>query len=171
MPRIPMSDGTGLSAEVRAKYDQVTGPKSGLAETYKALFNIPGLASKLADLEGQIAQSGLEDWVTLSVGLTVSHESGSASLWESLEPLAREAGVSGAVVDAIRAGTAPRGLLPKEGIWVHFALEVVRNQVRDTTWQAVTHLVGDDGAMNLAFCACYYDMMARLNSAFGLETP
>jgi len=103
------------------------------------------------------------------VALTVAHERNSQISWDSFEPLAREAGVTNAVIDGIAAGTAPRGLLPKEGIWVHFALEVIRSQMRDSTWQAVTHLVGDAGAINLALTACYYEMMVRLNSAFALD--
>jgi hypothetical protein len=103
------------------------------------------------------------------VALAVAHERDSANLWNAFEPLARAAGVRDAVIDGIAAGTAPRGLLPKEGIWVHFALEVIRNQVRDSTWQAVNHLVGDAGAISLAFTACYYEMMGRLNSSFGLD--
>jgi 4-carboxymuconolactone decarboxylase len=103
------------------------------------------------------------------VALAVAKERDIANLWNAFEPLARQAGVRDAVIDAIAAGTAPRGLLPKEGIWVHFALEVIRNQVRDSTWQAVNHLVGDAGAISLAFTACYYEMMGRLNSSFGLD--
>ena len=92
------------------------------------------------------------------------------ALWDSSVLLAREAGVSDAVIDGIAAGTGPRGLLPKEGIWVHFAQEVLRDKMRDSTWQATTHLVGHEGAVALAFTACYYDMMARLNRTFGLDT-
>jgi hypothetical protein len=82
---------------------------------------------------------------------------------------AREAGVRAAVIDAIAAGTAPRGLLPKEGIWAQFAIEVLRNQVRDSTWQAVSHLIGESGVVNLAIGVGYYEMMARLNHALDLE--
>jgi hypothetical protein len=42
--------------------------------------------------------------------------------------------------------------------------------VRDSTWQAITHLGGDSGVINLALTVCYYEMMARLNHAFALET-
>jgi 4-carboxymuconolactone decarboxylase len=108
--------------------------------------------------------------VRFTVALTVAHERDNQVLWDSFEPLARQAGVRDTVIDAIAAGTAPRGLLPKEGIWVHFTTEVLRNQVRDSTWQAITHLVGDSGVINLALTVCYYEMMARLNDAFGLET-
>ncbi|MBT98588.1 MAG: hypothetical protein CL902_08165 [Dehalococcoidia bacterium] len=61
-------------------------------------------------------------------------------------------------------------MLPKEGIWVHFAKEVLQDKMRDSTWQATTHLAGDEGAAALAFATCYYDMMSRLNRTFGLES-
>ena len=52
---------------------------------------------------------------------------------------------------------------------MQFALEVLRDETRDSTWQAVTHLVGDAGAVLAASMTCYYDMMARLNGVLGLE--
>ncbi len=69
-----------------------------------------------------------------------------------------------AVIDAIAAGT-PRGLLPKEGIRAQFVIEVLRGQVRDSTWQAVTHLSGDSGAVDAALMTSYYEMNSRLNKA------
>ena len=53
---------------------------------------------------------------------------------------------------------------------MHFYIGGASKQVRDSTWQAVTHLVGDAGAVSLAFAACYFEMMVRLNSAFALDT-
>jgi hypothetical protein len=117
-----------------------------------------------------MSQTGLETWVTYTVALTVAKERENQALWDSMEPLALEAGVSDVVIAGIAAGTGPRGLLPKEGIWVHFAQEVLRGKMRDSTWQATNHLAGDEGAVALAFTTCYYDMMARLNNAIGLET-
>ena len=110
------------------------------------------------------------DISTASGAMTAFHEREDQVLWNSFEPLARQAGVRDAVIDAIAAGTAPRGLLPKEGIWAQFAIEVLRGQVRESTWLAVTHLAGDVGAINVAFTACYYEMMARLNKAFDLAS-
>ncbi|PKB72245.1 MAG: hypothetical protein BZY87_01125 [SAR202 cluster bacterium Io17-Chloro-G6] len=170
MPRLPLTLQSKLSSEMHLKYEKVTESGSGLPATFQALFANPQLASGLADLNELVGQIGLEPWVTLTVALTMAHERDNSGLWDSLAPLARQAGVSEAVIDGIAAGTGPRGLLPKEGIWVHFALEVVRDQMRDSTWQAVTHLVGDEGAVGLAFTACYYDMMARLNRTFALDT-
>ena len=158
-----------IPSEMQISYERVTNAGSGLTATFQALFANSQVGSGLAGLDEIVGRIDLEPWVTLTVALTVAHERDSGTLWASFVPLAREAGVSDAVIDGIAAGTAPRGLLPKEGIWVHFALEVVRDQMRDSTWQAVTHLVGDEGAVGLAFTACYYDMMARLNRTFALD--
>ena len=170
MPRLPLTLQSEVPSEMQSKHGTVTGNGSGLAATFQALFANPQVASGLAGLDELVGQAGLDRRVTLTVALTVAHERNSDALWASFESLAREAGVSDAVIDGIAAGTAPRGLLPKDGIWVHFTTEVLRDQVRDPTWQAVTHLVGDEGAVALAFTACYYEMMARLNGAFGLDT-
>ena len=169
MSRLTLTPKTQVPPEMQSRYTRVAEIESDLADTYRALFANPQVACRLADLDELVGQSG-EPWITYTVALTVAHERNSGSLWNSFELLAREAGVSTAVIDGIASGTAPRGLLPKEGIWVHFTLEVMRNHVRDSTWEAVTHLVGEAGAVNLAFTACYYEMMARLNNTFALDT-
>lgn len=168
MPRLSLTPNNQVPADMQSRYARVTEVGSGLADTYRALFASPQAACRLAGLEELVSQ-GVEPWINYTVALTVAHERKSSTLWSSFEPLAREAGVSNAVIEGIASGTAPRGLLPKEGIWVHFTLEVIRDQVRDSTWQAVTHLVGESGAVNLAITACYYEMMGRLNSAFALD--
>lgn len=170
MPRLPLTLQSQLPSDMQMKYDRVTKVDSGLSATFRTLFANSQVASGLADLDELVGQLSLEPWVTLTVALTVIHERNSGALWDAFEPLARDAGVSDAVRDGIANGTAPRGLLPKEGIWVHFAQEVVRDQMRDSTWQAVTHLVGDDGAVALAFTVCYYEMMVRLNRTLALDT-
>jgi len=169
MPRLPLSLQTQLSSEMQIKYDRVTKVDSGLSTTFQGLFAHPQIASGLADLDQLVGKISLEPWVTLTVALTVIHERNSGGLWDSIEPLARDAGVSDTVIDGIDKGTAPRGLLPKEGIWVHFAQEVLRDKMRDSTWQAATHLVGDDGVVALSFTVCYYDMMVRLNRTLAVD--
>lgn len=171
MARLPLVLEPQVPPDVKMAYRRVSQAESGLTATYQALFANPATASQLANLDELLCgQVGLEPWIRLTVALTVAHERGNQGLWASFETLAREAGVRDTVIDAIAAGTAPRGLLPKEGIWAHFAKEVLNNQVRDSTWQAITHLVGDTGAINLTITVCYYEMMARLNCTFALET-
>ena len=166
MPRVPLTP----RALQQPAFRSVSGGQSGLAETYSGLYTNPGLAAELARLDHFMQdQSALEADVRLTVALTVAHERNNGPLWDSFEPLARNAGVGDSVINAIANGTAPRGLLPKDGIWVQFTLEVLRDETRDSTWQAVTHLVGDAGAILAASMVCYYDMMARLNRTLGLD--
>ena len=170
MSRLPNSIQAKFPQEVQAVYQRVVDSESSLSTTLASVFANPQVGVGLANLQDVIDQTGLEPWVIFTVAMTVAHERNNQNLWESFEPLAREAGVSDAVIQGIAAGTAPRGLLPKEGIWVHFTKEVLQDKMRDSTWQATTHLAGDDGTVALAFTACYYDMMARLNRTFGLES-
>ena len=170
MSRLQSSPQSKLPPVAQAAYDKIVSSESGLATTLQSLFANPPVGVGLTNLQAALNQTGLEPWVIFTVALTVARERENQTLWDSFEPLAREAGVSNAVIDGIAAGTAPRGLLPKEGIWVHFAKEVLQDKMRDSTWQATTHLAGDEGAVALAFTTCYYDMMARLNRTFGLES-
>ena len=117
MSRLSLSLESQMSPQTLAKYRSVTEVDSGLTATFRALFANPQVASGLADLDDLVSHGNLEPWITYTVALTVAHERDSGTLWNSFEPLAREAGVSNAVIDGIAAGTAPRGLLPKEGIW------------------------------------------------------
>jgi 4-carboxymuconolactone decarboxylase len=170
MSRIQSAQESKLSPDMQAKYEAATKAATGLPATFHSLFANPQIGSGLAELHQATGRADLEPWVTLTVALTVAHERDNQSLWDSFEPLAREAGVSDVVIDGIAAGTAPRGLLPKEGIWVHFTKEVLQDKMRDSTWQSTTHLVGDEGAVALAVTAYYYDMMARLNRTLDLDT-
>ena len=169
MPRITGAPVTSLSSEMQDIYNKITGPRSYLSSTFKALFTNPGVGLGIARLQETVDALDLEPWVTYTVGLTVAHEREDKGLWDAILPLAQDAGVSDPVLDGLGKGTGPRGLLPKDGIWIQFTLDVLRGSMKDSIWQATTHLVGDEGAVGLAFTACYFDMIVRLNKTFGLD--
>ena len=106
MSRLSSSLNAKLSPEIQAKYESVTKSASGLSATFQALFTNPRAASGLAGLHEAIGQIDLEPWVTYTVALTVAHERENIALWDSFVPLAREAGVSEAVIDG---GLVPSG--------------------------------------------------------------
>ena len=169
MPRITDDPVTNLSSEMQDIYNKITGPQSYLSSTFTALFTNPGVGLGIARLQETIDALDLEPWVIYTVGLTVAHEREDKGLWDAILPLAQDMGVSDPVIDGIGGGTGPRGLLPKDGIWIQFTLDVLRGSMKDSIWQATTHLVGDEGAIGLAFTACYFDMINRLNKTFGLD--
>ena len=169
MARIPSVLLEHLSPALQPAYKRAATAESGLAATLEALFVSPIMAERLVELDQTLRLGvGVESWIRVIVALTVAHERESRSLWDALEAQAAGEGVRDAVVQAIDNDSARKGLLPKESVWVQFAQEVLRGQTRDSTWAAVTHLVGDAGAVELAVLVCYYEMMARLTSCFGV---
>ena len=168
MPRLSEPPVTKLSSEMQEIYSRFASPKSYLPATFNVLFTNPGVGSGIAMLKEKIDGLDLEPWVIYTVGLTVAHEREDKALWNSILALTHEAGPSGPVIAGIEAGTGPRGLLPKDGIWIQFALDVIRGSMKDSIWQATTHLVGDEGAVALAFTASYFEMITRLDKTFGL---
>ena len=99
----------------------------------QSFFTNPGLALGIARPQEIIDALELESWVTHRVGLTVAHEREDKGLWDAILPLAWDAGVMEPVIAGIAGGTAPRGLLPKDGIWVQFTLDVLRGSMKDST--------------------------------------
>ena len=168
MPRLSDPPVTQLSSEMQEIYSRFTSTTSYLPTTFNVLFTNPAVGSGIAMLKEKIDKLDLEPWVTYTVGLTVAHEREDKALWNSILVLAHEAGPGEPVIAGIEAGTGPRGLLPKDGIWIQFALDVIRGSMKDSTWQATTHLVGDQGAVALAFTASYFEMITRLNKTFGI---
>ena len=91
------------------------------------------MASGIARSQELIDALELESWVTHTVGLTVAHEREDKCLWDAILPLAWDAGVMEPVIAGIAGGTGSRGLLPKDGIWVQFTLDVLRGSMKDST--------------------------------------
>ncbi len=89
---------------MQSVYQRVVGGETELPTGFQALFASPVVASRLVDLDDLVfTQAGLEPWIRLTVALTVFHEREDQVLWDSFEPLARQAGVRDAVIDAISA--------------------------------------------------------------------
>ena len=110
MPRLPLVLEAQVSPGMQLAYRRVSQAESGLSATFQTLFGSPAVASQMANLDQLVSdQAGLEPWIRYTVALTVAHERDNQALWDSLEPLAHQAGVRDAVIEAIAAGTAPRG--------------------------------------------------------------
>ena len=63
-------------------------------------------------------------------------------------------------MEAIRQGGRPRGLLPKESVFIQFTQELLEDkQVRDATYGAVEHLLGGQAVVDLVVTIGYYTML------------
>ena len=78
--------------------------------------------------------------------------------------------MSDATIEAIRSGRAPMGLPPKEGVFAQAARELVRDgTLGDRTYQAIEHLLGRQGTVELIVTIGYYTMLSRIMTPLGVE--
>ena len=102
--------------------------------------------------------------------LSTANEMGNEYEWSQHEKVAREVGVSDETIEAIRSGRAPIGMLPKEGVYVQAAREiVVDGTLSESTFQAIEHLLGPALTVDLVVLVGYYSMIARVINSLCVE--
>ena len=172
MARVPYLSRDDLPPDKRNLYDRVASTRGHVARPFAALFNSPDVANSVAAVGEQLrsASSPVPPDVREIVTLTTARELGSQYVWTHHVRLAREAAVRDEVIDVIREGTPPRRLLPKEGVFVQLARELLgEKRVRDTTYSAIEHLMGPQGTIDLIVTIGYYALLCYGSSALGVE--
>src|SRR5207253_2989405 len=95
-----------------------------------------------ASYDKAVKQFGLQGTVELIVLITVRH-AGAAYAWAVHDPLARKAGVSGDVVDAIHAKRKPSFTKPDEKAIYQAVTELLNtNKIGDAAYQALIQQFG-----------------------------
>ncbi|WP_342119754.1 carboxymuconolactone decarboxylase family protein [Pseudoduganella sp. OTU4001] len=93
--------------------------------------------------------------------------------WAIHAPIAAQAGLPQAVIDAIAARTAPPGLAPDEQAVYDFCMELhTTKQVSDAAWAAALLHFGEQGVTDLMGINGYYTMLAMvMNGARSAPPP
>jgi 4-carboxymuconolactone decarboxylase len=95
-----------------------------------------------------------------------------AFIWYAHASAARQIGVPGNVVDAIREKRTPPGLSPDEQIAITFARELLQNRkVSKVTFDAATAHFGQRGTMTLTNLVACYAVLAYNMNTYELEAP
>ncbi len=171
MSRVPYVSREDLSESGSAIYDQIASQRGHVARPFAALLNSPELAGRVAAVGEHLRyRSSLPAEVREIATLATARELGSQYEWTHHVPLARDAGVRDEVINAIHDETPLRKLLPKEGVFVQFAQELLsERKVRDTTYSAVEHLLGRQGTVELVATIGYYALLAYTMAALEVE--
>jgi len=171
MARLPYISKEQLAPSRQEIYDQIQQKRGYLPRPFAVLLNQPPAAARVAALGEYVRfDSWLDPVVRETTILATAREMNNQYQWTHHEPLARQAGVRDEVIDAIRERRGPKGLLPKEGVFIQYAQEMVRNgQVREATFQAVLHLLGREGTVDLTVTVAYYTMLAQVMAALEVE--
>ncbi len=92
--------------------------------------------------------------------------------WHVHMPLARAAGLSPAVIDAIAAGARPREMPPDEALVHDFVLELHRcKSVSDSTYARAVESFGERGVVDLVGAIGYYTTLAMLMNVARTPVP
>ena len=92
--------------------------------------------------------------------------------WAIHAPIAEEAGIAPAVIDAIAHRRAPPGLAPSEQAVYDFCMELQRDKrVTDTTYGTALRLFGEHGVTDLMGLNGYYTFLAMVMNAAQSAPP
>jgi len=162
MPRVPLITKEDLPQDKHSLYDQMAAYRGHVASPFAALLNSPDVASSVALVGEQLRyiSPSIVPEVREIITLTTAKALQCQYIWTHHCHSAMQAGVRDEVVEAIRQGGRPRGLLPKESVFIQFTQELLEDkQVRDATYGAVEHLLGEQAVVDLVVTIGYYTML------------
>ena len=176
MARVPYVSREDLPAEKQSVYDHIEATRGGIdgkgiPNSFRLLLNSPDAAEAVGTLGEHIRLgSTLHPAFRETAILGVARALDSQYVWAHHEPIARSVGVRPQVIESIRSGRAPMGLPPKEGVFAQAGNEYVRNgSLSERTFQAVEHLLGPQGAVELVVVIGYYAMLNAVLGSLGIE--
>ncbi len=160
-------------AQQQAADEIVAGPRGSVRGPFVPWLNSPELARRAQRL-GEFARfhtSLPERLKELAILCTARHWAAQFEWWAHA-PLALEAGVAQAVVDAIAANETPDFAAADEAAVYAFCRELyTTRRVSDATYRAVADHVGDQGAVELVGVLGYYALVSMTLNVFEVAPP
>ena len=172
MPRVPFLNREDLPPDKQEMYDQIAAHRGHVARPFAALLNSPDAAARLAMLGEQLGyvsptiSSEVREIITLTTARVLKCQ----YVWTHHVDSARQTGVREEVVEAIKEGGQPRRLPPKESVFIQFTRELLEDKrVRDATYSAVEHLLGQRGTVDVIVTIGYYAMLCLAVNALEID--
>ena len=173
MARLPDPTGS-LAPTAQALYDELVSQRGRIDGMYCSLLNHPELARRVIDL-GTFLRFGagaLPAAVRELVILWLARQVGAAYEWVKHEPPARAAGISDAVIAALRAGKDPPGLNEtQEGALVVARCVLESRSIPPDLQERLMGLVGMAGVIELVVLVGFYRMIAGVIFTFDVPLP
>ncbi len=174
MPRIPLFPTNDMSAEQRRVYDtMVSGPRGVIVGPFRAALHNPELADKWQQF-GALLRFGtslpkrLSELVILITGRYWDCQ----VEWYSHEPAARNSGLPGEVIDAIKADRRPLFAAADEEAVYDYCLDLCKShRVSDEHYQRALALFGVKGIVELTALIGYYSMVVMTLNAHDIPVP
>jgi alkylhydroperoxidase family enzyme len=130
MSRLPNATREGLSQEYQAIWDRIFAARSGGGGPYSMLMHSPAMAQHFAATEDYFRNhSLLPDADREIIILTAAREALAHYAWSRHEIRARQAGVRGEVIEALRAEASVDKFVGRERLLVEFTRTLMRDHM------------------------------------------
>ena len=172
--RFPNLTPEGMTPAQREVAAEITaGPRGEVRGPFIALLHNPELARHVQRLGEHLRWKGklpprLKELAVLVTARrwTCQHE------WVMHSKLALEGGLGAGMVDDIRNGREPKGMLDEEKAVYNFCREVhATGRAGDAAFMAIEKRFGLDGALELIALNGYYSLMAMVLNSAGMPLP
>jgi 4-carboxymuconolactone decarboxylase len=174
MPRLKPLTPERMTDEQKRVADEIAGgPRGGLRGPFPALLYSPELADRVQRL-GEFCRFNTSLPAKLSelaILVTARHWAAQYE-WFAHARIAREKGLSDAVIEAIRARKTPSFKDPDEELVYRFAAEYYASKrVSDASYRAVVKRFGEAATVELVGVMGYYGLVAMTLNVFEMSLP
>jgi 4-carboxymuconolactone decarboxylase len=174
MTRPPILDEARLTPEQQTVFDAIRSGPRGLVEgPLRVWLQSPALAAPAQAL-GAFCRYGtrLPPRLTELAIITVGAHWRSGFEWHVHAPIAAQAGISQAAIEAIRTGGAPALAEQDERVVHQFTRELLENkQVSQAAYAAAEAEIGVAGCVELVGVLGYYTLISMTINAFHVPVP
>ena len=174
MSRLPPIADDKLDQAQRKVIEAIkSGPRGRVGGPFPALLRSPDLAGRVAHL-GELLRFGTSLPPRLSeLAILITARTWTAQYeWYAHAKLARQGGLSEAIIEAIRKREAPVGMQPDEVAVYNLCTELhATHGVSDATYAAARDLFGENGVVELLAISGYYVLVSMVLNVAQVPLP
>jgi 4-carboxymuconolactone decarboxylase len=152
---------------------ELVNADGGLIGPFNAFVHAPGVGRHLSALGGRLRfRTSIERRLSELAIITVGAAWKAEFEWWAHARMAREHGVSDAIVDAIGSGDDPPFAADDERVIYSVARELTgAGRLGQELYDAAQRLLGDEGMVELVALCGYYTLVSYLLNAFAVPLP
>jgi 4-carboxymuconolactone decarboxylase len=174
MTRIPAREREQLTADERALFDAIAGPRGGVVRGPFAIWmHTPSIAGMANDLGNELRVRGTLDKRLFELAILVVARDWTAQYeWYVHAEASLKAGLAPGVVDAIRTGATPVLEKEDEAIVYEACRELMtERRISEPLFARLIALLGRQQTIELITVIGFYTMVAVVLNAFEAPTP
>ena len=160
--RLPLPRDDAMTPAQRAAAQAlIAGPRKGVYGPFLPLLRSPARLERVAKVGEYLRfDSVLDARIRELVTCAVARHQSNQFEWTMHAPLAVQAGVAEAAIEALRLGARPKGLQADEETALDFTRELLATHgVSDPTYAAALEAFGEQGLVELATLVGYFAMV------------